>query len=83
MSGYWTLGNYLFLSQINRWIKGGYGVGKRISIETSTRIIDAINKGELDQAETYNFKYFNFAVPKHIEGVDSKLLKPESNWEGV
>lgn len=53
-----------------RWTHGRYGIGKRISSENSTRIIDAINNKELDNVKTYNFKYFNIAVPENINGVN-------------
>lgn len=43
-------------------------------------MINAINEGKLDNAETYKFKYFNLEVPKKVEGVNEKLLNPEQDW---
>ncbi len=58
---YWVI--FINYYEIFRWTHGKYGIGKRISSENSTRIIDAINNGELDNVKTYNFNYFNIAVP--------------------
>jgi len=65
---------------IFRWINGRYGVGKRISFTDSLSMVDAINEGKLDKVSTYKSKFFNFAVPTEIPGVDPKLLHPENNW---
>ena len=43
-------------------------------------MVDAINIGSLDNAPTYNFKYFNFKVPEHIDGIGEELLHPEKGW---
>ena len=51
------------------WVHGRYGMGKRIALEDSLKMVNAINSGSLDSAPTYNFKYFNFRVPEYIEGI--------------
>lgn len=66
---------YLF-----RWTSGRHGIGKRIDSADSVKIINAINEGKLDNAETYQFKHFNLQVPKKIEGLNEKLLHPEQDW---
>ena len=43
-------------------------------------MINAINEGKLENAETNKFKYFNLEIPKRIPGVDEKLLNPSENW---
>ena len=43
-------------------------------------MINAINKGNLENSETIKFKYFNLEIPKRIPGVDEKLLNPSENW---
>lgn len=55
-------------------------MGERIDFNDSVRIIEAITKGELDNAETYQFNCFDFAVPKRVEGIDESLMKPRKNW---
>ncbi len=63
------------------WVRGKYGQGQRIDIQDSLRMLDAIFSGELDQAETYAFKYFGFQVPRQIAGVDPALMQPADTWE--
>ena len=63
------------------WIGGPYGVGKRIDLPTTRKIVDAILDGTLDKAEYENIPYFNLAVPKSLEGIDSKLFNPRNLWE--
>ena len=61
------------------WSGGGYGKGKRISIELTRKILKFIlsNKAEF-QIRTDQF--FNFSVPIEVEGVPRNLLNPRGNW---
>ncbi len=63
------------------WIGGGYGVGKRMDLPSTRRIIDAILDGTLDNAEYETLPYFGLATPKNIDGVDSKILNPRNTWK--
>lgn len=63
------------------WIGGPYGVGKRIDLPTTRKIIDAILDGSLDKAEYENLPYFNLAIPKALDGIDSKVFNPRNLWE--
>jgi phosphoenolpyruvate carboxykinase (ATP) len=63
------------------WTGGAYGKGgKRFSIPTTRRIVDAIVKKELSGVDLEQIEGFNFSVPKNIEGIDSKLLNPVNAW---
>ena len=62
------------------WSGGKYGVGKRMSLKITRKILDAIHDGDLDKAEWENFKGFNLSIPKHIEGIDSQILNPINTW---
>ncbi|SMF68936.1 phosphoenolpyruvate carboxykinase (ATP) [Pseudobacteriovorax antillogorgiicola] len=62
------------------WSGGGYGVGERMSLKVTRRIIDAIFDGSLEKAEYEPFPIFGFEIPKGIEGVPSGLLNPKSTW---
>ena len=62
------------------WSGGEYGVGKRMSLKITRRIVDSIHSGELEKAEYEVMKGFNLHVPKSIEGVDSKILLPINSW---
>jgi len=65
------------------WIGGPYGVGKRIDLPTTRKIIDAILDGSLDKAEYENMPYFNLAIPKALNGIDSKVFNPRNLWENA
>jgi phosphoenolpyruvate carboxykinase (ATP) len=52
------------------WTGGPYGKGSRFSIPTTRRIVNAIQNGELDNAETQHVPGLNLNVPRNIEGVD-------------
>ncbi len=63
------------------WIGGPYGVGKRIDIVPTRRIIDAILNGDLNNVEYETLPFFNLQIPKEAPGVDSNLLNPRNLWE--
>lgn len=63
------------------WIGGGYGVGNRISIKDTRRIISAILEDELVDCEKELIKPFNLYIPTSIKDIDRQILNPENNWE--
>lgn len=62
------------------WTGGGYGVGHRMALKDTRRMLNAALKGELDDGEFVTDPVFGLAVPKAIEGVDSLVLDPEKAW---
>jgi len=62
------------------WSGGKYGIGKRMSLKITRKIIDELHEGRLQKAEFENMEGFDFAVPKAIDGVDSKILMPVNSW---
>ena len=62
------------------WSGGAYGVGKRMSINTTRACIDAILDGSIKEAETTKDPIFGFEVPKALPGIDAKLLNPKLTW---
>jgi len=62
------------------WIGGAYGTGKRIDLPSTRAIINAILDGSFDDGEFENCPIFNLAIPKAVNGVDSKLLNPRNLW---
>ena len=63
------------------WTGGPYGTGSRFDIPTTRRIVNAIQNGELSDVETRHIPGLNLEIPKHVDGVDSKLLNPIETWE--
>lgn len=62
------------------WIGGRAGVGQRIPLETTRRLLAAALGGELDGVEYRTDANFGFAVPVAVEGVETRLLEPARNW---
>jgi phosphoenolpyruvate carboxykinase (ATP) len=65
------------------WTGGGYGVGKRIDIATTRRLLDAALAGELERAEMRTEPLFGMQVPLRVEGVTPRALDPRANWSDV
>jgi phosphoenolpyruvate carboxykinase (ATP) len=62
------------------WTGGPYGVGSRIKLSATRRMVHAALSGELDGAETVTDPIFGLAVPAHVEGVPDTLLRPRDTW---
>jgi phosphoenolpyruvate carboxykinase (ATP) len=62
------------------WIGGAYGVGKRISIGYTRRLLEAALTGELLKSEYVTDPVFGFSVPKNCEGVPAGVLDPSGSW---
>ncbi|MEM1244746.1 MAG: phosphoenolpyruvate carboxykinase (ATP) [Acidobacteriota bacterium] len=63
------------------WTGGPYGVGQRISLPATRRLVSAALSGELESAEFVVDPVFGLAVPRAVEGVDPALLDPRSTWQ--
>jgi phosphoenolpyruvate carboxykinase (ATP) len=62
------------------WVGGSYGVGKRIPLKYTRRMINAAINGELDYVGYETDPFFNLNMPKFCPGVPSELLNPKSTW---
>ncbi|MXZ44146.1 MAG: phosphoenolpyruvate carboxykinase (ATP) [Gammaproteobacteria bacterium] len=62
------------------WTGGAFGVGCRMSIPDTRRIINAVRSGELLHAPTNHLPELNLTIPVHIEGVDPHILNPRDGW---
>jgi phosphoenolpyruvate carboxykinase (ATP) len=63
------------------WTGGPYGVGQRIKLGFTRRMVTAALTGELDNAGTWTDPIFGLDVPTRIEGVPDKLLHPRETWQ--
>ncbi|WP_076589092.1 phosphoenolpyruvate carboxykinase (ATP) [Vibrio ostreicida] len=59
---------------------GWNGSGKRISIQDTRAIIDAILDGSIEQAQTKHIPIFNLEVPTALHDVDSNILDPRDTY---
>uniref|UniRef100_A0A6V7QVR1 phosphoenolpyruvate carboxykinase (ATP) n=1 Tax=Ananas comosus var. bracteatus TaxID=296719 RepID=A0A6V7QVR1_ANACO len=63
------------------WSGGRYGVGKRIKLQYTRKIIDAIHSGKLLKANYKKTDVFGLEIPTELEGVPSEILDPINTWE--
>lgn len=62
------------------WTGGPYGVGQRISIQETRKMVRAVLNGGLDNASFRRDPVFGFEVPLSCPGVNDGLLDPRSQW---
>ena len=62
------------------WTGGPHGVGERIRLPLTRRMVNAALAGELDEVETRADPVFGLAVPTAVEGVPVELLEPRRTW---
>lgn len=62
------------------YYQGKYGVGKRIPLKYTRKMVDAINEGTLVGKRTETLGVFNLEIPTHIEGVPDEILNPRNTW---
>jgi len=62
------------------WTGGKYGVGSRMPIKVTRALLTAALDGSLRNAEFRTDKYFGFAVPTAVPGIDTAILDPIQTW---
>ena len=63
------------------WSGGPYGVGHRISLGDTRKLVSLALNGKLKDIEMRKDPSFGFEVPMHIEGIDQNLLNPKESWK--
>ena len=63
------------------WTGGPHGVGSRMKLPYTRRMVQAALAGELDSVDTVIDPIFGVAIPKAIEGVPSEILVPKNTWD--
>ena len=63
------------------WVGGPYGVGERMDLPSTRKIIDAILYGTLDHLEYEQIPYFNLWIPKEVPGCDKGITNPRNLWQ--
>ncbi|MFY9821594.1 MAG: phosphoenolpyruvate carboxykinase (ATP) [Thermoanaerobaculia bacterium] len=63
------------------WTGGPYGVGNRIKLGFTRRMVTAALSGELDGVKTWTDPIFGLNVPVKVDGVPDKLLRPRETWQ--
>jgi phosphoenolpyruvate carboxykinase (ATP) len=62
------------------WSGGAYGVGKRMDINLTRKMVDAALNGSLANVEYDYDALFHLNIPKSCPGVPSEILKPKNTW---
>lgn len=62
------------------WTGGPYGVGQRMKLAHTRRMVEAAISGELDAVQLETEPHFSLHVPVHIEGVPDQILRPRETW---
>lgn len=62
------------------WTGGLFGVGKRMKLAHTRRMVDAAINGELDKVATTTEPFFGLAIPNKVEGVPADVLNPRTTW---
>jgi phosphoenolpyruvate carboxykinase (ATP) len=62
------------------WSGGPYGIGKRMNIKHTRRMVTAALTGELDIVKYRHDEIFNFGVPTSCPDVPSEVLNPRNTW---
>jgi len=63
------------------WSGGAYGVGNRIDLPLTRRMVNAALNGELNNVEYVADKYFHVMVPTTCKGIPTEMLDPINTWE--
>ena len=62
------------------WVGGEYGVGNRISLKYTRRLITAVLNGEMDDISFTNFAVFDLKIPSFCPEVPGDILHPRNSW---
>jgi phosphoenolpyruvate carboxykinase (ATP) len=63
------------------WIGGPYGIGSRIRIPWTRRLLHAALDGELKDCSFEKDAIFNLEIPSQVLGIPSEILNPEQSWK--
>jgi phosphoenolpyruvate carboxykinase (ATP) len=62
------------------WTGGPYGIGERMDLPSTRKIIDAILEGTLDRMEYEQIPYFNLWIPREVPGCRKDICNPRNAW---
>jgi len=62
------------------WTGGPYGVGNRISLKHTRKLITSVLDGDLDDVSFTNFDVFDLAIPSFCDEIPGDLLHPRNSW---
>jgi phosphoenolpyruvate carboxykinase (ATP) len=63
------------------WTGGAYGVGSRMKLSHTRKMVNALLNGDLAKAATETDPVFGLAIPTEIAGVPKSVMKPRETWK--
>lgn len=63
------------------WTGGPYGIGERIDIGVTRKLLEQILSGKLKNVSCTDDTRFHFSVPTECLEVDSNILQPSNTWK--
>lgn len=65
------------------WIGGPYGIGNRIPLTYTRRLIHAALDGELDTVKYTTLPIFDLSIPTSCPDMPDSILDPRQTWAGA
>jgi phosphoenolpyruvate carboxykinase (ATP) len=62
------------------WTGGAYGIGNRIAIKTTRKMIQSVIEGSIHKSNFETFPVFGFQIPLMIPGIEANILNPKLAW---
>jgi len=63
------------------WSGGPYGIGNRIDLPVTRRMLTAILNNELEKTQFTPDKKFKILIPESVPEIESTILNPRNTWE--
>ena len=63
------------------WMGGPYGIGNRIDLPVTRKIVNAILDESISNCEFQQIPIFRLSIPAHIDGIEDDILNPGKTWE--
>jgi phosphoenolpyruvate carboxykinase (ATP) len=63
------------------WSGGPFGVGKRMDILLTRRLVEAALSGELEDVKYKTDSLFHLQIPTSCPGVPDEILDPKNTWK--
>jgi phosphoenolpyruvate carboxykinase (ATP) len=65
------------------WTGGKYGVGRRMPIHVTRKLLRAALDGSLARTDFRVDPYFGVSVPQSVPGVETEILDPAKTWNSA
>lgn len=63
------------------WIGGPYGIGRRIDLNYTRAMVNAVINNTLKDAKFYEHSVFKLSIPETCPGVPPEVLNPRGLWK--